>query len=628
MAAGGEQERFARYDPTTNSWKEFVYSGVTVPLVEPIKEQETPTPRTFGAEPPDKKIGVIAPIFSPPADDSAFMQAAGIIRRYPRVDSFVVVESGTIELAGSEPDARLVNHIRLIKANGGKVLARINTQLRTDQTATLYNYISRWKQQYPDIDGIYLDNLSTISEASGRYFAVIENQARTRSGMRYVMGSLGSQAENSAEHVESLVRDTNFDALVMFERKGFPDARIVKQNWMSAYPRSRFAVIINGAANTDAQEMQNFIMQLVGTYKAAGYVYVQTDAGSRENPYTSLSSLFEMQMQALDELAVAEGNPEQPAPSEVVKASQAVGSQQVTPVAASDMDKNNIKKVYPDAIGKENFQEFYMDADQPTKDSRFKNWKNAGLKRMQDGSDSFYVDGKDADGQVRLEMFSESGRKKWLDAEVTVYAKYLTDIKGADAGKYAFQLYLRGGHHSSKTATSVCEASCYKARMYKDGRVSIVKEIQHPGKTTFKDTYTGNRVGRKVTESIKGKWIGFKLVVYNLQESDTSPVWVAVEAWTDVNTTDKDGNLVIRNQWIKAASTIDKGGWRPDKMTKASPCPCVDLNAKDKKKREPDSIINMPGGTAEGNLAAFRSDSVAIQLKHLSARAIQAPRKD
>jgi hypothetical protein len=621
LAAAGEKERIARYDSTTNSWKEYVYSGVTVPLVEPIKEETAPTPRTFGAEPTDKKIGIIAPIFSPPADDSAFMQAAGIIRRYPRVDCFVVVESGTIELAGSQPDVKLVNHIRLLKANGGKVLARINTQLRTDQTATLYNYISRWKEQYPDVDGIYLDNLSTISEASGRYFGTVEQHARNEAKMRYVVGSLGTQAEiNHGEYVESLLRDTNFDALVFYEGKTIPDARILKQSWMSRYARSRFAVIINGAANTDAQEMQNFIMQLVGTYKAAGYVYVQTDAGSRENPYTSLSSLFEMQMQALDELSVAEGNPEQPAPREVLVQVEPVGSQQVTPVPASDMDKNNIKKVYPDAIGKENFQEFYMDADQPTKDSRFKNWKNAGLKRMQDGSDSFYVDGKEAGGQVRLELWSESGRKKWRDAELTVYAKYLNDLKGADAGQYAFQLYLRGGHHSSKKELAG-EGCCYKGRLYKDGRVAIVKEVQHP-------LYTSNRVGRKITESVKGKWIGMKVITYNVQETDDGPVHVKIEVWTDVNATDKDGNLVIRNQWIKAASTVDKGGWSPNSMKKATNFPTVDMNSKTPKKRQPDEIISMPGGTSEGNLGALRTDSVALQFKYLSIRSIEAPRED
>jgi hypothetical protein len=58
-------------------------------------------------------------------------------------------------------------------------------------------------------------------------------------------------------------------------------------------------------------------------------------------------------------------------------------------------------------------------------------------------------------------------------------------------------VYLRGGHHSS-TKGRGGEASCYKGRLYKDGRVAIVKEIYHPA-------YTSNRVGRRATQEVKNK---------------------------------------------------------------------------------------------------------------------------
>lgn len=181
-------------------------------------------------------------------------------------------------------------------------------------------------------------------------------------------------------------------------------------------------------------------------------------------------------------------------------------------------------------------------------------------------------------------------------------------------------VYLRGGHHSS-TKGRGGEASCYKGRLYKDCRVAIVKEIYHPA-------YTSNRVGRRATQEVKNKWIGMKLVVFNFQEDPGPQTYVKIEVWIDPNCTDKNGSLVIKNQWIKVAETVDRGDWRCSEMKEASNYTSVDVNSKTPNKRQPDEIITLPGGTADGNLGAFRTDGVAIQLKCFSVREIEPPEAD
>ena len=49
-------------------------------------------------------------------------------------------------------------------------------------------------------------------------------------------------------------------------------------------------------------------------------------------------------------------------------------------------------------------------------------------------------------------------------------------------------------------------------------------------------------------------------------------------------------------------------------MKEESNYPSVDVNSKTSNKRQPDEIITLPGGTADGNLGAFRTDGVAIKL--------------
>lgn len=63
-------------------------------------------------------------------------------------------------------------------------------------------------------------------------------------------------------------------------------------------------------------------------------------------------------------------------------------------------------------------------------------------------------------------------------------------------------------------------------------------------------------------------------------------------------------------------------------MKEESNYPSVDVNYKTSNKRQPDEIITLPDGTADGNLGAFRTDGVAIELKYFSVREIEPPEAD
>jgi hypothetical protein len=272
-----------------------------------------------------------------------------------------------------------------------------------------------------------------------------------------------------------------------------------------------------------------------------------------------------------------------------------------------------IRKLYPDS--EKDFQEWYMREARPKEDPQFQNWKNANVKKQPDGS--FRVDGMGGTGkgQVRVEGRCASRTKKWLNGEVTVYAKYLEDLTNSSTapGSYSYQVYLRGANHSTSMP---CLGSCYKVRIRKNKSVAIVKEVQHP-------EYSSNRPGtRKIAKEVRGNYLGVKEVVYNFQENGKT--FVKVELWIDENGMDANGVLdTAKQNWVKMAETVDRGGWKA--MDSASTCPSVNVDSTTKDKRQPDEIISLPGGTADWNCAAFRTDGVAAQIKHFSVREIQPP---
>ena len=165
----------------------------------------------------------------------------------------------------------------------------------------------------------------------------------------------------------------------------------------------------------------------------------------------------------------------------------------------------------------------------------------------------------------------------------------------------AFQLYSGGGHHST---TKPCDAGCYKIRLWKDGNVAVRKEPIHP-------FYCEDREKNKATEKeVRGRWIGLKQVRYNFEENNK--VFVANEIWID-DESDHDGKLEISNHWRRVANVADKGGWGLAKDMNEDvrkkyikerwhdDCPRMDENV-DRRHREHEDILNMPGGTKEGNL--------------------------
>jgi hypothetical protein len=264
----------------------------------------------------------------------------------------------------------------------------------------------------------------------------------------------------------------------------------------------------------------------------------------------------------------------------------------------ASIDKFGIKKLFPTKSGG---NEWYVNMADPDGDPLFRNLPS--MTKQSDGS--WQVSGG-SNGQVRMEAWSPES-KKWLNVEITMYAKM---VSGSNE---LLQMYSRGGHH---TSSNECLGSAYKARLYGDGEARWVKEVTHPA-------YTGNRGAMQVTDDpLKGRWIGFKAVIYNFVQDGKT--FVRMQSYVDDDVTDSNGNLVIKNNWKLASVVEDRGGWSTsDSDFNAT---CAPLNKDSTKQyRQRDEIINTSGGTSTQNIAAWRSDDLTWNWKYLTVREIVPP---
>ena len=167
----------------------------------------------------------------------------------------------------------------------------------------------------------------------------------------------------------------------------------------------------------------------------------------------------------------------------------------------------------------------------------------------------------------------------WKDVEITGY------VKLNSGNNDNFVWYARGARHTGYGSPQGCEGVAYKGDLFYDGSTRFSKEQWHTGGYVFGEF--GKNIG-----PIKDKWVGLKVIMYNIVQDDNT--MVKLELWVDKNN---------NNDWTKAAEKIDKGGWG---------------NAGGECGGEADQII-----TWGGPIASFRWDGATdVDIKKFSVREI------
>ncbi|MDW0155494.1 MAG: hypothetical protein QOK83_03905, partial [Nitrososphaeraceae archaeon] len=254
-----------------------------------------------------------------------------------------------------------------------------------------------------------------------------------------------------------------------------------------------------------------------------------------------------------------------------------------------NLDKFGVTKIYST---KKDGEQWYLNSN-PNSDSRFS--PQTTMTKNSDGS--FKIKST----KVRMGVFTSSGfnpeeiktlnhnkialagymqsPNDWKDVEITGYVK----LNSGDNDNFVW--YARGARHTGYGSPPGCEGVAYKGDLFFDGSTRFSKEQWHSGGYDFGEF--GKNIG-----PIKGKWVGLKVIMYNIVQDDKTAV--KLELWVD-----KKNN----NDWIKAAEKIDKGGWG---------------NTGAECGGKPDQII-----TWGGPIASFRWDGATdVDMKKFSVREI------
>ena len=218
------------------------------------------------------------------------------------------------------------------------------------------------------------------------------------------------------------------------------------------------------------------------------------------------------------------------------------------------------------------------------------------------GNATYSIDGKGIftiSGATPRMYIIDPGQTSWHDVELTVYAMRIADSSTPWGG-------IEGVARTNHTAdtSNYCDTRGNDARFRYDGHIDFEKETHHPASVAVQNKafFSGGLP--------KNKWIGYKLVVYDLPNGN-----VKLESYMDQTDGLNGGAWVKVNELEDNGSNFGVGG----QPCKSGISPSMKLTNSDSR----------PGSeTGKPNLSVYwRSDNVAtngLKYKKMSVREIAA----
>ena len=248
-----------------------------------------------------------------------------------------------------------------------------------------------------------------------------------------------------------------------------------------------------------------------------------------------------------------------------------------------------IKKIYPT---KQGGREWFMNMTNPKDDPNIDFTYDPHLIKQNDSSWKL-----DKNNKIRINVGTPSNLPPWKNIEITGYVKVDSFINSTDDINSTNKNVITDIDWVSRTSIHnenlPCAGLSLHGGIYPDGTVAWKKEIWFTG------GYTKEKSIPKITEPILNKWIGWKVIVYNINNESA----VKMESFLDSSNS---------NYWIKVFDIIDDGGWfanSSDKVFYSANCG-----------RSKDYIV-----LNAGPIVTFRADNIVLNFKDFSIREIETP---
>jgi hypothetical protein len=213
--------------------------------------------------------GTIIPLYSLPTQET-WSRVVAAKRAYPQVPIMAVVNPRN----GPGPSRRadyVTGISQLINADV-KVIGYVATGYGRRPVADVQADVGRWRQFYPDVTGIFFDQMSNHPGLEP-YYKGLSTYAKSL-GCDLTMGNPG--ADTTPSYVGTV------DVLFIYQNAGLPSVSSLA-GWHDSYDKRNFAIIPYGVP-----QMNRSFVDEAGQH--VGYIYLQND--TLPNPWDTVPPYF------------------------------------------------------------------------------------------------------------------------------------------------------------------------------------------------------------------------------------------------------------------------------------------------------------------------------------------------
>jgi hypothetical protein len=219
---------------------------------------------------PQGNVGTIVPLYSYPTS-ATWDTFVALRHKYRRVPVTAIVDPANGP--GVAPDANYTDGIQSLRANDIVVIGYIDTAYAQKSLLDVESEISTWKQFYPDINGIFLDQMSNVP-GNESYYSDLRVYAESV-GLSPTVGNPGTDT------IESYAGTV--DTMFIYENYGPPDLSAIASSWYVGHDKREFGVIPYGVSVLDRRFVKNMAALV-------GWIYVTDD--TLPNPWDTLPPYF------------------------------------------------------------------------------------------------------------------------------------------------------------------------------------------------------------------------------------------------------------------------------------------------------------------------------------------------
>jgi hypothetical protein len=214
--------------------------------------------------------GTIIPLYSVPSSGT-WAAVAAAKRAHPAVPVMAVINpaSGPGTAALSDYMAGIAD----LTAAGVKVIGYVHTSYGKRATAEINADVDRWRNLYPSVTGIFLDEMANTPGLES-FYSGINGYAKSK-GYDFTIGNPG--ADGAATYVGTV------DTILIYENKGLPSAGAIG-GWHGGYDRRNFGIIPYGVSGVDAGFLRT-------ATRTCGYVYLSSD--DLPNPWDTVPAYLD-----------------------------------------------------------------------------------------------------------------------------------------------------------------------------------------------------------------------------------------------------------------------------------------------------------------------------------------------